>query len=716
MRFLYVRVFLTLLLGVIFVSSLEAQVNYEPLRSSGVIPDDFIQATEEKYKKEVEEIESGDAGNGDKKYQKEFALGSNFGVDQLLLNGSVLFNDSISMYVQSIAKIILKDDKETFNALRFYTLKEDVANAFTTANGIIFVTTGLMARLENEAQLAYILCHEISHYTLKHGKNNYVKREKLIRGESGSNDMSIMDKTHVLFGYSKASEYEADEIGLDLFMKTKYSKVESFKSFDVLKKANEPLNNDQGFNFVALENPYYNFPERLFIEELKEKKENEDGDTFSTHPAAEKRQYKLELMLDEMEIDGEEYILGEAAFKRIQYISRMEYLLALANDGQFVRALFDGSYLQTVYPDNVFIAKIISYSFYSLSKADLGNDMSDYVIKDDFGNLSELNYFIKKLRETELVVLAAKQLYINYKLDTSNAFNRRLLKDQLFDVMRKELMFKDFDLPKPLNDSIQRAKDSIEIEKKYGDKLTTAQKSRKLDRKARKQEKDYYMYAFYSIIQKDPHFKEFFLKTEKEYKKAIVDEETEKYKNDDYLMTRYSRQKGVAIGLEAMALMSPEIRTLIWENYRVKYKDQLKDLEYERKIKNMFVDNGRDIGIDVTVIEERGANGLTTESYNVRSAMLGYINAKASVSFRKQIVLGEEHQEEIYQEYGTLNIGLFTITNAPNKRLYLTLIVLELDTDGIPHYFNYRFKTKFKPKVIDSHIYHLLNQLHTKKK
>lgn len=714
MRLLSNKLKLTLFFTAFLVSQLQAQINYQPLKSKGEIPEDFIRATEDKYKDEIEEIEEENVGDEEKEYHKEFALGSNFGVDELLLDGSVLYNDSISLYIKSIAKVVMENDLETFNSLRFYTLKDDVANAFTTANGIIFVTTGLMARLENEAQLAYILCHEISHFTLKHGKNNYVKREKLLRGETGGN-LSVMDKTSVLFGYSKASEYEADENGLKLFLESKYSKIESFKSFDVLKKANEPLS-DLGYDFIALENPYYNFPERLFIKELKEKEEEEeDGDEHSTHPSATKRQFKLELLLEEEEIEGQDYIIGKEIFDRIQYISRMEYLLSLVNNGDFVRALFDANYLKTIYPRNNFIGNIESYSYYSLSKADLDNELSDYILKNDFGNLSEFNYFIKKTKENELLVLSAKQMYINYRKDTSNAFNLLLLKDQLFELMRKEMMFKNFDLTPPADPKVQHIKDSIEIEEKYGDKLTAAQKKRKLERKARKSEKDYYYYAFYDRIKDDPVFKSVFMEAEKEYKKEIVDAETEKYKSDAYLMSQYYRQKGVAIGLNDMVLLSPNVRSFQWENNQVKYSDRLKDGEAERKIKDMFVENGRSIGMNVNVIEERGENGLTTKSYNTRSSMLEYIVAKAAVSFRKQIVFGEQYKDEIYDEYGTLNIGLFSITNAPNNRQYLTLIVIDLESNDYPYYFNYRFKTKFKPRLVDSHIYHLLNQLHTKK-
>jgi predicted Zn-dependent protease len=45
------------------------------------------------------------------------------------------------------------------------TVKDPNLNAFTFGGGLVYVHAGLLARLENEAQLAMILAHEIAHVT-----------------------------------------------------------------------------------------------------------------------------------------------------------------------------------------------------------------------------------------------------------------------------------------------------------------------------------------------------------------------------------------------------------------------------------------------------------------------------------------------------------------------------------------------------------------------
>lgn len=89
---------------------------------------------------------------------------SSYYIQQRLMSGVVLFNDSLSAYVTKVATIILKDDTATLNKLHFYAYKSTDQNAFTSATGNILITVGLIAQLENEAQLAYILAHEITHF------------------------------------------------------------------------------------------------------------------------------------------------------------------------------------------------------------------------------------------------------------------------------------------------------------------------------------------------------------------------------------------------------------------------------------------------------------------------------------------------------------------------------------------------------------------------
>jgi hypothetical protein len=62
---------------------------------------------------------------------------------------------------------------------RFYVLEDDTPNAVAFSDGSVFVHTGLLRRLENEAQLAIILGHEIAHVTNEHIRRRYEDQQKM---------------------------------------------------------------------------------------------------------------------------------------------------------------------------------------------------------------------------------------------------------------------------------------------------------------------------------------------------------------------------------------------------------------------------------------------------------------------------------------------------------------------------------------------------------
>ena len=66
---------------------------------------------------------------------------------------------------------------------RFYVINDPIPNAFAFPNGMIFIHTGLLEIIENEAQLAIVLGHEIAHVTHEHGRERYTNTNLVKTGE-----------------------------------------------------------------------------------------------------------------------------------------------------------------------------------------------------------------------------------------------------------------------------------------------------------------------------------------------------------------------------------------------------------------------------------------------------------------------------------------------------------------------------------------------------
>ena len=151
---------------------------YKPLQSRWSIPADFTGRASQKYYKDLASIDSKES-RFNKRSKKDFYLESNFGIGDFLTSGRVLFNDQASAYLSEIMDVLLKDDQALRKQIRIYVVKSPAVNAFTTNNGIIFVTMGLLSRLENEAQLAWVLSHEVVHYREQHVIDSYVKGQEI---------------------------------------------------------------------------------------------------------------------------------------------------------------------------------------------------------------------------------------------------------------------------------------------------------------------------------------------------------------------------------------------------------------------------------------------------------------------------------------------------------------------------------------------------------
>jgi predicted Zn-dependent protease len=87
-----------------------------------------------------------------------------------------LFQEYVSRVGHSLVPAWVDRSEIQFN---FSIVNDPELNAFALPDGTIVIHTGLLATLENEAQLASVLGHEIAHVTHKHGYRGYKRAQKL---------------------------------------------------------------------------------------------------------------------------------------------------------------------------------------------------------------------------------------------------------------------------------------------------------------------------------------------------------------------------------------------------------------------------------------------------------------------------------------------------------------------------------------------------------
>jgi predicted Zn-dependent protease len=133
-------------------------------------------------------------------------------------------SESLQQYVNSVGQSIAESSDRPDLSYRFTVLNSPIVNAFALPGGYIFITRGLIAHMNSEAELSSVLAHEISHVTARHSVRQYTKSVSYQVGTGiasifmpeAANFSNFMDLafTTISSGYSRAYETEADMLAL----------------------------------------------------------------------------------------------------------------------------------------------------------------------------------------------------------------------------------------------------------------------------------------------------------------------------------------------------------------------------------------------------------------------------------------------------------------------------------------------------------------------
>lgn len=130
---------------------------------------------------------------------------------------------------------------------RAYVVEDAALNAFTPGGGHVFVTTGLIRALDNEAQMAAVLAHELGHITESHVVRGMRDKAGMqVAGNLGASAIGIDTAlTRAVYDYSvlaavkghgRRFEMEADALGLETMLGAGYDPYEAVNVFEALRR------------------------------------------------------------------------------------------------------------------------------------------------------------------------------------------------------------------------------------------------------------------------------------------------------------------------------------------------------------------------------------------------------------------------------------------------------------------------------------------------
>ena len=188
------------------------------------------------------------------------------------------YNDpALQSYVEGLVDEIGKKSHRSNLVYHVTVLDSPQINAFALPGGYLYITRGIMAYMNSEAELAGVLGHELGHITARHG----VRQQSagtiagilgagvgILTGSGQAAQAANMGSTALIRGYGRSHELEADRLGAEYIANIGYDPQEMLKVVEILKDQED-------------------FDKQLAKEEGREPRAYHG--TFSTHPANDKR-------------------------------------------------------------------------------------------------------------------------------------------------------------------------------------------------------------------------------------------------------------------------------------------------------------------------------------------------------------------------------------------------------------------------------------------
>jgi predicted Zn-dependent protease len=203
--------------------------------------------------------------------EEEIALGREI-TGNLLGAAPLVKDEALQKYVNQVGRWVANQSERADLPWKFGVIESSDLNAFSAPGGYVLITKGLYQKLQNEAQLAGVLGHEIAHVVKKHQLKVLQKQQLLNTGAGKLTDLlgknNKLAKKAIGSGaeisarsLDKDAEFEADRIGMVLAARAGY---DAYGLAEVLQTIGQTNKNDSS---VAL--------------------------LFKTHPAPDERLAKL---------------------------------------------------------------------------------------------------------------------------------------------------------------------------------------------------------------------------------------------------------------------------------------------------------------------------------------------------------------------------------------------------------------------------------------
>lgn len=296
--------------------------------------------------------------------------------DKLQKNNFLLADNKLGAYISKIgSKVLAQSSKAPFE-YTFSIFNSSAINAFATPGGYIYINKGLITAVENEAQLAGVMAHEIAHANARHVASIIEKSQRLniaalaaiiagaFLGGGGEATaaiaaFSVAGATSMSLKYQREHEEEADRLGIEYLVRAGYYPQAMVEFLKIIKQ----------YDFLSRSIPSY----------------------LKTHPGTDDRIFYLDSIIQTQyrNLGGDRNIVGN--FTRMQALVVQDTADLKRRSRQLTQSLQSN-------PDNVDLLYALAMTEEQLGHSSVA--------------LEHLNHALKLSPSDEDILIAAGSIYL----------------------------------------------------------------------------------------------------------------------------------------------------------------------------------------------------------------------------------------------------------------------------------------------------------------
>lgn len=424
--------YLLLLIGLLFTSVCLSQASPEYLLQK----DDT--GLRQKYLSETATKEKLALSNADKHYSEDYKkiYREEYGQIEKFWSGTrAVTTPAVNNYLQAVVQKIISSNPDLKSTdVRVVFSRDWWPNASCMADGSIAINAGLYIFLRNEAELAFVISHELAHYYLHHHEkeirayvekiNNEQFQKKLKhiskQGYSVNQQLNNLLKTMVFDSrrHGRHNEAEADEYALRFMKNTGYdcnaikTCLETLDDIDDTTYFSNPPSIEKELNF-----PNYPFKQSWvsqqssIFSQIKEDDSPEskrEKDSLKTHPDCEKRILLFEAHWKDDGKKRPSFLVNEKKFNELKRQLFYEIMEECYREDELSKNLYYALALLENEPGNRFAVYSVVRCFNRLWYLQKNHQLQQSIEKEDQSFPPQYNLLLRmldRLRLDEIVAL-----------------------------------------------------------------------------------------------------------------------------------------------------------------------------------------------------------------------------------------------------------------------------------------------------------------------